>query len=154
MPVVPNPAGVVAVTADQTFYGDHVQVDSADLWNYLSNSQLASFDSPPAAPQDYRYIFDVKQLYETLQANGVGLTLPATPNGLDAVDELFIAHGFFADIAPQNKAWDLGEEIGVTGNLSMTVGQETMTPGPCAARRRPPNRISPTRSWTQQGAAR
>jgi pSer/pThr/pTyr-binding forkhead associated (FHA) protein len=132
---------VVTTTTATKSYGDHIQLDRSLIWQLLADATLASFDRPPAAPQGYDYIFDVKQLYETLQANGVGLLLPATPNGLDAVDELFIAHGFFADTNPQNLAWDVGEEIGVTNNQPITVGKVNF---PARSVRRSPPRTANT----------
>jgi DNA-directed RNA polymerase subunit RPC12/RpoP len=114
---------VVTNTGATTWYRDYIQLDRAELWRMISDAALASADRSPAAPQGYNYIYDVKQLYDTLQLNGVGLASPLTDNGLDALDELFIAHGFFDDTKPQNLAWDPGEEIGVTSNGAMTVGQ-------------------------------
>ena len=96
------------------------------MWRLLTYPMLVAAERSPIAPSSYDYIFDVKQLYDTLKANYVWEALPKTPNELDAVDELFIAHGFFAD-TNQNLAYDSGEKIGVTDNQPITVGSDTDT---------------------------
>ncbi|TFG70505.1 MAG: hypothetical protein E4H27_05910, partial [Anaerolineales bacterium] len=117
---------VITVTGPITSYGDYIQLSRDEIWRLLTYPMLVAADRSPSAPSSYDYIFDVKQLYDTLKANYVGeAALPATPNGLDAVDELFIAHGFFADTGPQNLAYDSGEKIGVTNNQPITVGSIT-----------------------------
>lgn len=151
MPVVGYASQPVITATTTTYYADHVQLDRAELWRLLSDGALASPDRPPDAPQGYPYIYDVQQLYDTLTLNGVGLILPATPNGLDAVDELFIAHGFFADTNPQNLAWDPGEAIGVTDNKAITVGTDQFAAR--VARRSPPPVEDTYISYDAQDAA-
>ncbi|KYK23265.1 hypothetical protein AYK21_02895 [Thermoplasmatales archaeon SG8-52-2] len=45
------------------------------------------------------------------------------PNEKNAIDEIFKNHGFFADISPENKKWDTGEEIGRAANGSSATRQ-------------------------------
>ena len=151
MPVAGYASQPVITASTTTSYGDHVQLDRAELWRLLSDGSQASSDRPPDAPQGYPYIYDIQQLYETLTLNGIGLVLPLTPNGLDAVDELFIAHGFFADTNPQNLAWDPGETIGVTSSQTMTVGQDSFPAR--AARRSPPPVADSTIGYQVRDAA-
>jgi hypothetical protein len=40
------------------------------------------------------------------------------PDKKQAIDDIFKAHGFFADVAPQNQQWDPGEEIGRAADAS------------------------------------
>ena len=128
---------VVTTTGSSVaWYRDYIQMDVKELWRYISDATVASSNRHPAAPQGYNYVFDVKQFYHTLIDNEVGLKYEATDNGLDAVDELFIAHGFFADTNPQNLAWDLGEEIGATDHQAITVSG--LTYAAHAPRRSPP----------------
>lgn len=91
-------------------YADRVEVPLATLWTYLSHSRGG----------DYGYNLHIKHLYDVLAANGVGATVGA--NGLTALDELFVAHGFFSDTGAHRYFYDAGETIGATGYLAYTVG--------------------------------
>ena len=79
MPVVPNPAGVVAVTANATFYGDHVQVDSADLVElFVQQPSLLPLTARRPHPRTIATSLTSSSSTRRCRANGVGLTLPAT----------------------------------------------------------------------------
>jgi hypothetical protein len=131
---------VITATA-QTAYCDYVQIDSNELWPILSGTGPFSMrSSSPAAPAGYPYIFDMVDLYEALQAHYFFYAgdndLPLqTANSLDPIDELFIAHGFFADVNLQNLTYDLGEEIGTTSGLTLTIGADSF---PARSPRRSP----------------
>jgi hypothetical protein len=49
-----------------------------------------------------------------LKFKGVGQA-QSRARGYTDLDELFIAHGFFADVDPMNNAWDAGETVGLAG---------------------------------------
>jgi uncharacterized protein YkwD len=103
-------------------YRDRIALDDRVLMFLIAEADKIAatrgVKSPNSAP-DYRWIFDVHQLYRTLQTMGVGQDVGAS--GLTALDELFVAHGFFADTGPQNLYYDPGELIGMTSNYSYTV---------------------------------
>lgn len=111
-----------------TLYYDRVALDDRVLLLLVSQADKIAaaygLKSGNSAP-DYPWLFDVGQLYRTLAAMGVAQERGA--KGLTALDELFIAHGFFADTAPQNLSYDQGEVVGATSNLTYTV---TTTRGP------------------------
>lgn len=96
-------------------YQDNVRINLGDLLKLLCAP--TELDHPgfaagtgPAPP------WDIRQLYSALKAAGHGSDPSAVHSGLDALDEAFIAHGFFADAAPQNLVYDRGEEIGYSAN--------------------------------------
>lgn len=90
-------------------YADRVEVPLATLWAHLSHNNGGA----------YGYNLHMKQLYDVLKAAGVGATVGA--NGLSALDELFVAHGFFADTGLHLNYFDAGETVGTTGYLTYTV---------------------------------
>jgi hypothetical protein len=108
-----TPAAPIADT-NLTLYCDYMELGIQDLWTILT-ADASQIDPSPAAG-NFAYIYDVKQLYHVLVSYGVGEHL--TPNGISALNELFIAHGFFADTGPQNFTYDMGEAIGLTSNLA------------------------------------
>jgi hypothetical protein len=142
LPVADYASRPVITATATTAYCDYVQINSNELWQVFSGAGLFSTrSSSPAAPPDYPYIFDMVDLYEALQSHyffyAGDNNLPLqTANGLDPIDELFIAHGFFADANPQNLAYDLGETIGATSNLTLTIGADSFPPR--SPRRSPP----------------
>ena len=91
-------------------YTDRVEIALATLWSYLSNNRGGA----------YGYNLHMQNLYDALKANGVGATVGAS--GLTALDELFVAHGFFADVGAHRGFYDAGEAVGTTGYLTYTVG--------------------------------
>lgn len=96
-------------------YRDNVRLEPGELIRLMAapteNDQpLFASGAGPAPP------WDVRQLYSVLKAAGHGSRPSAAHTGLDALDEVFIAHGFFADAAPQNLVHDPGEEIGYSAN--------------------------------------
>ncbi len=92
-------------------FRDHVQVDLPALWSDLT-AQVAGA---------YHHILTIKQLYDVLTARGVGQETLG-PGGMVALDELFIAHGFFTDTGPHQFYYDAGEAVGSSGHLAVTVG--------------------------------
>jgi hypothetical protein len=112
-----TPAAPIA-DASLTLYCDYMELATQDLWTILT-ADASQIDPSPAAG-NFPYIFDVKQLYEVLVRNRVGEDL--TYNGITALDELFVAHGFFADTKPQNFTYDIGESLGLTSNLAFKCG--------------------------------
>jgi hypothetical protein len=99
-------------------YGDFVQVSAAELARIISRD-VSAID-PPAAAAGYPYVFDVRQLYAVLVDEGIGAE-PSPYPGLTRLDELFIAHGFFADTSPQNLYYDSGEAIGYAAHMTRTI---------------------------------
>ncbi len=121
---------VITAAPDQVFtrYCDHVQLTNDQLWEILTSNHLPS-DSP-FSPDNYDWIWDMKDLYRNLKFSygyySVENNTPElTPNQMDPIDELFISHGFFADVSPQNLAYDPGETIGMTSNEPLTVGDDS-----------------------------
>lgn len=100
-------AGGAQVTAT---YADRVEVELATLWSYLAHNRGGA----------YGYNLHMQHLYNVLKTSGVGATVGA--NGLTALDELFVAHGFFADTGANRGFYDAGESVGTTGYLTYTVG--------------------------------
>jgi len=102
-----------------TLYCDRIALDDRVLTFLIAEADSISAAHPQAKSPNghaaYGWIFDVYQLYQTLQTMGVGQEVGAS--GLTALDELFVAHGFFADTSPQNLCYDRGETIGKTSNL-------------------------------------
>ena len=94
-----------------TTYADCVEVSFANrLWDILTTDWGDAVPRSDAAPPGYGYIFDVKHLYDVLKMQGIGDSHSCGP-GLTDLDELFIAHGFFADM-DTDQIYDPGEEIG------------------------------------------
>lgn len=137
-----NPIITRAANQEYTYYCDHVQLTSQQLWEIITgNAFLFEYSNSPHSPANYDHIFDMKDLYRNLKSNywlyAVANGLPdITPNGLDPIDELFIAHGFFADISPQNLDFDPDETIGLTSHELLEIAGETYLARP--GRRVPP----------------
>ncbi len=117
-PVNVNDSTILGGTA----YGDCVDIPVGTFWDVLATN----WDNPPldvtlspAAPPGYGYIFDIKQLYEVLKNQGVGASY-SRQRALSDLDELFIAHGFFADL-DNFGVYDEGEVIGSTGNPALNL---------------------------------
>jgi len=99
----------------RTTYADCVALDWRTLWSYFTQSYSGTTTlSPVAAGQGYGYLFDVKHLYDVLKLKNVGQNF-SRGQAMNDLDELFVAHGFFADIGPMNRAFDAGETVGLTG---------------------------------------
>jgi hypothetical protein len=98
-------------------YADWVEIPLPTLWSHLAHDRGGV----------YGYNLHIQHLYEVLKANGVGAAVASADNpefagaGLTALDELFVAHGFFADTGPHLDYFDVGETVGTTGYLSYTV---------------------------------
>ncbi len=102
----PGAAGSVV----RATYADHVSMDLAALWASLTHSSGGA----------YGYILTIKDLYDVLKTAGVGQDV-AGPGGMTALDELFVAHGFFADTGANRRFYDAGEVVGASGYLAFTV---------------------------------
>ena len=75
-------------------YADHVDLSAMQIWTVFEQS----------APSD------MKDLYDALTSAGIGSEDP-DEDGITYLDEIFIIHGFFADLN-SNHRYDVGEEIG------------------------------------------
>ncbi len=104
-----------------TTYADCVEVSLANqLWSILTTDWGDAVPRPPGEPQAYGgWVFDIKHLYDILKLQGVG-SAHSHGRAMSDLDELFVAHGFFADIAPTNRAYDPGEEIGRAAYMTYT----------------------------------
>lgn len=98
-------------TGSPDYYADCVQGDLNSLWSILSKSWGTSVPKSPLAPASYGYVFDIKHLYDVLQAQGIGAA-HSRGGPLTDLQELFVAHGFFADTGPGDRIYRPGEEIG------------------------------------------
>lgn len=127
--------GLITDERPPVAYWDRVSVDEKRLFSILAGLAGAQA-SPPAAPAGYGHVFDVFQLHAALEASQVGQE-KREGFPLDALDELFVAHGFFADVAPQNLFWDEGETVGLTANGG------PMTSGPMLIAKREARRYTP-----------
>ena len=96
--------------ASQTF-ADCVQVDLPTLWQILTKDYGATLPRSTVPPAGYGYLFDVKHLYDALKSQGVGQA-QSRATGLTDLDELFAAHGFFAEKQEDDRFWQPDEEIG------------------------------------------
>lgn len=92
-------------------YRDHITVTLPTLWEHLT--------APVAG--NYPHILNIKQLHDVLRSRGVGQE-PLGPDGMTALDEIFVAHGFFTDTGPHQFYYDAGEEVGSSGHLTVTLG--------------------------------
>ena len=103
---------LVRTTGDpaQITYADRVEVDLPTLWSYLSHDRGGA----------YGYNLHVQHLYEVLRDSGVGSAKRA--DGMTALDEIFVAHGFFQDTGANKKFYNEGEKVGTTGYQAYTVG--------------------------------
>lgn len=93
-------------------YADCVEVDFKTFWSDMFTPEV--FLTSPVAPKDYAHIFDIKTLYDVLRSRSVGQG-HSREGPLTDLDELFVAHGFFADVNG-NGAYDSGETIGLAGD--------------------------------------
>ncbi|NOZ06705.1 MAG: hypothetical protein GXP41_10210 [Chloroflexi bacterium] len=93
-------------------YADCIEMKLEDLWADLAVDYTNVVTSSTVAQgQGFGYLFDMKHLYDVLKYRGIGST-DSRGNGLSDLDELFIAHGFFTDVNPQNQGFDPGETAG------------------------------------------
>jgi hypothetical protein len=98
-----------------TTYADCVALDWRTFWAYFTQNYSGTTTlSPVAQGQGYGYLFDVKHLYDVLKLKDVGQDF-SRGRAMNDLDELFVAHGFFADVSPMNRAFDAGETAGLTG---------------------------------------
>jgi hypothetical protein len=117
--------GMDATFYGNTIYGDCIQVSLEDtLWPLLTRNWREKVPGPagavPAYP-GYGYIFDVKHLYDVLKDQGIGAT-HSRNRPYDDLDELFIAHGLFADASPPDRSYTVNEEVGRAAHMGFTLG--------------------------------
>lgn len=124
-------------TGREVDYADCVQMDPSTLWNILSKDWTGRVEGPfEARKANFPYIFDVKMLYDAMVDAGLGWQ-KSRDRGYTDLQELFIAHGFFADLDPMNDAWDAGETIGLSGYKAWRTETGYVVP------QRPDRRASP-----------
>ena len=91
---------------------DWIDLGTVDLWNLLNNASIQN----------------IHDVYLTLKAlNGPqwsDLTGDADNDGIDNLDELFIAHGFFSD-ADGDHTYDAGEAVGYAGDKARPNRENT-----------------------------
>ena len=110
--VDPVDAGDFTLLKDDKRYADCVEVAFTTFWKDMFTPEV--FLTSPVAPKDYEHIFDIKTLYDVLRSRSVGQG-HSREGPLADLDELFVAHGFFADVNG-NGAYDSGETIGLAGD--------------------------------------
>ncbi|MEX2458307.1 MAG: carboxypeptidase-like regulatory domain-containing protein [Actinomycetota bacterium] len=93
---------------------DPIDGDLPVLWSAL-------FDHRSEAPQSNGHTFDVFDVY---LAAGRAYNGDRDGDGADDVDEVFISHGLFADVAGgvSNIAYDAGEDVGLTSHFERELG--------------------------------
>ena len=107
-----------ATRMNGTTYADCVEMRLEELWTILETDWDDVVPRGPAATADgYTYLSDVKHLYDILKINRIGSD-HSRGRELDDLDELFIAHGFFADIQPPYRAYTGGEEPGRAADVA------------------------------------
>lgn len=112
--LVSLPNGNTAATAVAEYH-DHVSISEKELLDVMKRK-------PPDGPQ----INTLSQLYDMMKSVRIGQQKPHPGSDLTALDELFIAHGFFADTSPQNLSYDRGEKIGTTDHPELSIGGVTV----------------------------
>lgn len=92
---------------------DPISVSVRELWDVI-------VAAPSTHPSGNGHIVDVSELYEALFAAFSG---DRDGDGQDDVNEIFVRHGYFADIAGGlgNHAYDDGEDIGLSSYLGPGV---------------------------------
>lgn len=94
-----------------TDYADCVAMDFGPLWHLVQTDWGDAVPKSPTAPAAYGYLFDIKHLYDVLKLQGTG-SGHSRGRDMSDLDELFVAHGFFADVGPFDQALEAGEEVG------------------------------------------
>ncbi|MBI3958899.1 MAG: IPT/TIG domain-containing protein [Chloroflexi bacterium] len=110
--VDPVDARDITLLKDGGRYADCVELPFTTFWKDMFTPEV--FLTSPVAPKDYEHIFDIKTLYDVLRSRGVGQG-HSREGPLNDLDELFVAHGFFADVNG-NGFYDSGETIGLAGD--------------------------------------
>ncbi len=110
-PADADDASTLRADAQAQTWADCVQVPLPTLWSLLTKDYGNTVERSPVPPADYGYLFDVKHLYDALKSQGVGQA-QSRALGISDLDELFLAHGFFADKSDADRFWQSDEEIG------------------------------------------
>jgi len=82
---------------------DYVDLTATQMWNIMGNKSSNDLS-------------DIKDVYDAFGAAGIG-SGDSDDDGFSDLDEVFIAHGFFAD-TNDNQAYDDGEELGRAADAS------------------------------------
>ena len=98
---------------------DPITVSFRELWDVI----LAA---PSAHPSSQGHIVDASELYEALF---VAFNGDRDGDGRDDVDEIFINHGVYGDVAGgrSNRVYDEGEQVGLTSYRDVP-GQDSLDP--------------------------
>jgi len=108
-------------------------VSPADLWNTISSYRRSVAVPGESAPGEFPYVYDVTDLHAALSARFSG---DRDHNGIDDVDQIFIAHGLFADLNG-NRLHDVGEAVGPTSHPEVLgVGGKIVSPAAIPRRQR------------------
>jgi len=113
--VVVVPEGVAA-TSLRVAEGEGKDDDPVDL--ELTEVWRAIADFTSSKPESNRRLFDVDDLHAAMKRNFGGRD--ADGDGTDDIEQLFIAHGLFAD-QNGNRQHDAGEAVGPTSHPASTV---------------------------------
>jgi hypothetical protein len=139
---IPVPAGVsfasikLGGVKDAGRDDDPITVPESDVWHSLFSADPSADPKLPRKvirPSGFHHIWDVSELYTILKRDYGGKD--ANSNGIDEVDDVFLAHGFFADING-NRLHDPGETIGLTSHP--LVGSDGTPSGASVTRYEPP----------------
>jgi parallel beta-helix repeat protein len=79
---------------------DYINLSIEEIWRVIGSVHLV----------------DMRDVYERFVSQNIGSS-DSDGDGISDLDELFIAHGFFAD-ANENRRYDVGEEVGWGGRLN------------------------------------
>ncbi|MBI4260216.1 MAG: carboxypeptidase regulatory-like domain-containing protein [Actinobacteria bacterium] len=128
MGTLPADVATVRVTVRPGRAGDDDPIDGdvKDLWDIIA-----------AAKSGSSHIKSAYELYRVMRAAFGG---DRDADGIDDVDEIFIAHGFFADIAGgvSNRTFDQGETPGQTSHHAWVATDGTSYPEIIPRREPPP----------------
>ncbi len=87
---------------------DHVEIPPAEFWAFFKRNDFKFSDGRAGN------IHSVADLYEALNSTDMwNLHGDDDNDGIDNLDEIFIAHGIYAD-SNSNERYDLGERVGFT----------------------------------------
>jgi len=114
--VVPADLAIESARIRKTAVGDDDPVDLSllEIWQ-----TIASFKS--SKPESNGRLFDVADLYAAMKAKFGGRD--ADSDGVDDIDQLFVAHGLFAD-RNGDRTRDASEPLGQTGHPASEVAQD------------------------------
>lgn len=94
---------------------DPVDLEFSEVWDSIGGGTPTR--SGGNKPAGYGRVFDAADLYEVLSDDFGGED--ADEDGVDDIDQIFIAHGLHADNG--NKVYDTGERIGLTSHPALNA---------------------------------